>query len=47
MVWTVTVVYNGDHILTEVYGREEDANKRAEELHKTYFFVHVEEVEIQ
>lgn len=47
MVWTVTVVYNGEHVLTEVYNEEADATKRVEELTKTYFFVDIEEVEIQ
>lgn len=46
MVWTITVVYNGDHVLTEVCSNEALANKRVEELTKTYTYVHLEEVEI-
>ena len=47
MIWIITVVYSGELTLTEAYSNEEDAQLRADELNKTYFFVHMEEVEIQ
>ncbi len=47
MVWIITVVYSGELVLTEAYSNEEDAQLRADELSKTYFFTEMEEIEVQ
>lgn len=41
----VTVVYNGDLIICEVWNTEADAMTRVSELTKTYFFVEHWELE--
>lgn len=46
-VWTITVVCNGDHVLTEVYWDYDKAVKRAAELSGKYFFVELEETKIK